>query len=725
MTCDIQYSKELVTLKSLFSRKSELPELKMSNGRKYGHTPKLGDYIPNLYTGGGKKLKKHLIKLLNYTAVKAASHLERADLIADGVGLNEDCINDLEMAAKIPLPGLSDTYVETSLSQRKRLLDLLLTYVILFYKEEPTAALQDLRLKGPLLTGLIKLYQRLTSGNTTLPAKLIEEYLTRAIMKSEHGDGVALLKSFQNHLQFQKQLNPTYAGDEGKHRQLIYNCCATLANNDNSIVTTTSSNQSHQQSIGRHNRTRIERVNSISGENMDLIEEYCNMTTHETIPLAQAPSSRPAETRSYTNPSNYSHPAPNSNPATGSDNEGLRERNNESFQRVFMSTPCRCCGSPHHKMLKYVTAPGSTRQYTEYECPVAHYDRWADALKAQNPKSKYYISSEKFANACRKDPSKAMEAFNRYLEHGSGKHLRPQDQETLKRKILNSCNTGQNNNDPNQNNSRHRGSPPPRHERSNLVIARVLSSTTTEYKNTSFYEGRISNMENEQPPSHNYSMDVGFMSDISTPAVPDAPMHGTLHLLVATRVEPATAEDQVKFIHNDIEGNTLIDTNYPAPDDTRREFRVQLRMPDGNIHTVPYREAQGRVLPDTGSTTTLIDIKFAEKQGLIIERSPYRVALTAVNNSETITSLRCYLRLTLTTLHNEQVVIVIAAMCVPNLSHDILLGTKDLERYNIAVIPGMGEATMMIGTQPVIFPMMDDEAVTNLQTLALQGATHC
>jgi len=148
-------------------------------------------------------------------------------------------------------------------------------------------------------------------------------------------------------------------------------------------------------------------------------------------------------------------------------------------------------------------------------------------------------------------------------------------------------------------------------------------------------------------------------------------------------------------------------------------------MPDGNIHTVPYREAQGRVLPDTGSTTTLIDIKFAEKHGLTIERSPYRVALTAVNNSETITSLRCYLRLTLTTLHNEQVVIVIAAMCVPNLSHDILLGTKDLERYNMAIVPGMGEATMMIGSQPVIFPMMDDEAIDNLQTLAHCGATHC
>ena len=232
-------------------------------------------------------------------------------------------------------------------------------------------------------------------------------------------------------------------------------------------------------------------------------------------------------------------------------------------------------------------------------------------------------------------------------------------------------------------------------------------------------------MENDKPSSTNHTMDVGFHTDTTTPEVPDAPMHGTLHLLVATRVEPATADDQLKFNNNDTVGNTLIDTEYPAFNDTRREFRVQLRMPDGNIHTVPYREAQGRVLPDTGSTTTLKDIKFAERHGLHIERSPYRVALTAVNNRETITSLRCYLRLTLTTLRNEQVVIVIAAMCVPNLSHDILLGTKDLERYNIAVIPGMGEATMMIGSQPVIFPMMDDEAINNLQLLAHQGATHC
>ena len=122
-----------------------------------------------------------------------------------------------------------------------------------------------------------------------------------------------------------------------------------------------------------------------------------------------------------------------------------------------MSMPCRCCGSPYHKMLKYIQAPPpSTRQYTEYECPVASFDRWADALKDTNPKAKYFISIEKFANACKNDPNKVMEAFNRYLEHGSGKHLRTIDQENLKRRLLNQCNNSQNNN-----NSNHRGPTPP------------------------------------------------------------------------------------------------------------------------------------------------------------------------------------------------------------------------------------------------------------------------
>ena len=49
--------------------------------------------------------------------------------------------------------------------------------------------------------------------------------------------------------------------------------------------------------------------------------------------------------------------------------------------------------------------------------------------------------------------------------------------------------------------------------------------------------------------------------------------------------------------YNDTVENTLIDTLYSAAYDTRPEVRVHFRMPDGNIHTVPYQEAQCHVLP--------------------------------------------------------------------------------------------------------------------------------
>jgi hypothetical protein len=195
-------------------------------------------------------------------------------------------------------------------------------------------------------------------------------------------------------------------------------------------------------------------------------------------------------------------------------------------------------------------------------------------------------------------------------------------------------------------------------------------------------------------------------------------LNGQLHLLLATRVEPATQQDINNLIHGVDESNiTIVDQPYQA-NDPRRIYRVRLVTPDGQSTVVPYREIQGRILADTGSTTTLIDESFAIAHGLHVETSPYQVLLRDVNNGEQVVSQRCYLRLTLTTITGSQVVVTILALCVPNLSHDILLGTKDLERYQVSVSPHMGQARMSIGNEEVSFPMLNDHSITRLQNLS-------
>ena len=290
MTCENEYAKALVQLRSIFTRKSELPELQRNT--RYNNNPKFTEYFPELFNGKSKRLKKYLIKLLTYTAYKAKSHQERADMISEGIGLTEDCVNDLDMAANIPLPGLSPTYPEDKLSQKKRLLDILLSFVILYYKDEPISALQDARLTGPHFTGITKLYQKITDGSPSLPAKFIEEYLCRAILRAENGMGDLLLKTFQTRLSIQKQLDPTHAGDENKTRRLIYNCCATLADDDssfdnkestaitrNSMKDNTPRNNNQRWGSNKPTHTRFERINYAAEKEEEeyLVREYVNM----------------------------------------------------------------------------------------------------------------------------------------------------------------------------------------------------------------------------------------------------------------------------------------------------------------------------------------------------------------------------------------------------------------------------------------------------------------
>jgi hypothetical protein len=141
-------------------------------------------------------------------------------------------------------------------------------------------------------------------------------------------------------------------------------------------------------------------------------------------------------------------------------------------------------------------------------------------------------------------------------------------------------------------------------------------------------------------------------------------------------------------------------------------------MPGGETYDIRYKQVDGSILPDTGSTTTLINRDFAIKMGLPFHTSDTIVTLTNFNSGETKTAERCYIRLTMTTVTGQLVTATILALCMPELQYDILLGTKDLERYRVSVAPHMGEARMTFGAEEVIFPMFTEASVLKLQQFA-------
>ena len=721
MTCDSEYANELALLKTLFTRRSELPELKHNN--KY-YTPKLTDYFPEIYKGNAKRLKRYLIRLLEYSATKANSHRERADLVSEGPGLSDECIKDLEMATKIPLPGLGDTYGEDKLSQKQRLLDLLLTFVILFYKDEPISALHDLKLRGPFLSGLTRLYQTITSGNTQLPPKLIEEYLARAILRSDNGDGMALLGTFQGQLRLQKQLDSSYTKDENKHRRLIYNCCATLTNeyltlNSSSGQIRDQNTRSQQQRPTREQYPQSPQPQYRQQSSQPIPQQFRELYPRQPQPQYREPYPRGQQTqhRQQYQQQQYSQRPRYENTnmtdvfeqddlVTEYTNMVVDERNNntphtesartkqekiESFQRLFMTKPCRCCGSPFHPMLRNEKGPDG-RPYTEYQCPVSMCEKWADARQSMVKNLKYQINPEKFAQMCKLDSYKVMEAWKHFIENGAGKFKKNPELSTLRSSILSFCKPSS-------------GVRPQEHRSSSLSL-RIKQRDESDL---------------EECYNHYTTPSTTIAIHSGDPYARGTNLCGTLHLLVATKVEPATKEE-IENLHCDKPNNleSLYSTEYRSIDD-HNALRVRLMLPTGESFVVPYREVQGKILPDTGSTTSLINEDFARSKGLHIEESPYEIILKDVNNGERAIQHRCYLRLTITTITGREVVTVLPALCVKDLSHEILLGTKDLERYQVSVIPHLGQAKMTIGYEEMIFPMMDAisiwELQNNLQTL--------
>jgi len=149
-------------------------------------------------------------------------------------------------------------------------------------------------------------------------------------------------------------------------------------------------------------------------------------------------------------------------------------------------------------------------------------------------------------------------------------------------------------------------------------------------------------------------------------------------------------------------------------------------MPYGAEYLVPYSSICGMILADTGSTTTLINEEFAHRQGLEIHNTGKDLRLRDVNNGLSDLTDYCYLRLTLTTVLGEKITLVTLAHCVKGLGQDLLLGTRDLERYQLSILPHRGEAHMQIGNTIEIFPMLDKLQISRLQEgLSKKGKFGC
>ena len=276
MTCDANHTEALQILKSML-KKSDFVEVKTGDRGQRRHV-RFSDYFSEKYSGNARKLKRYLQRLLQYSALSTTDDETRADIVSDGPGLTEHCLTKLEQAARIPLPGFASTYDTDSTSQKRRLLDLLLTYVILFYQEEQTLALQDLRLTGQMFTVLSALYHKINTGSILLHPKHMEDYLLRGILRAENGDGVSLLQSFQTTLRIQKQMAPTFSKDPNVYRKLLFTCCNLHTTEDSQVQLIPTTSQHVQGGGSRFEQTNYAKLDCDVRE--DLIEEYTDMAAH-------------------------------------------------------------------------------------------------------------------------------------------------------------------------------------------------------------------------------------------------------------------------------------------------------------------------------------------------------------------------------------------------------------------------------------------------------------
>jgi len=744
-----EFTESLTNLKLLLKR-SDLIEVKPPRySRDLGRRRdvRFGDYFHDKFGGKATKLKRYLQKLLQYSAQVANDELTRADIVSDGTGLSENCLSQIENASRVPLPGFADTYDTTPKSQKQRLLDLLLTYVYLFYQEEPSVAMNDLRLEGPMLTGLLDLYHQLNKGSTVLPNKLIEDYLSRGILRAANGQGVSLIGNFQGQLRFHKRMAPGWEKDEAKYRKLLFNCCSELTTEAKSVPIPSSliTNTSHTSFRGggsgngkRDNRTEhsVNEAHVTWDDEYELYEEYAALAI--TTPRVESKSRYDDKGRSEGKDRQKTY-------SRDGQNSGNREAKEAYITKVFCTAPCACCGSGKHAMLSPIRTPDGKPQTSEYICPVALCENWNEAKKTKPIKLRFAPCPKKFAAACKHDTNLANTALKDYVEKGSGKFRDPTEREAFSNEVMKACRA----NPKSGGGTRVVGSIN-KEERCNsgqveFVSEHFCNNITIEMDGDSLISRHNSNDWVEESLSiQSYIDEVGMRKEdkcegeeydgcliietYNANGVTKAPSpltHSSLHLLVASKVEPPSRTEVQQFMEKNFEGT--IHRNFDEyTDGEDAGCWVLMEMAYGAEYIVPYRMVHGRILADTGSTTTLINENFAMQQGLDIRSTGSgQILLRDVNDGISQLTKQCFLRLTLTTVEGELISFIILAFCTDKLKHDILLGTRDLERYKIDVSSHRGEAKMELPDGVVAFPMLDSAQITHLQKLASGNNDQC
>ena len=90
-----------------------------------------------------------------------------------------------------------------------------------------------------------------------------------------------------------------------------------------------------------------------------------------------------------------------------------------------------------------------------------------------------------------------------------------------------------------------------------------------------------------------------------------------------------------------------------------RGCRMHFQMPYGAEYIVRYPEVCGRILADTGSTTSLINTDFAKARGLEALITGAGIVLRNVNNGSSTLADHCSLHLTLTVIQDEHINILV------------------------------------------------------------------
>ena len=767
MECPPNYLEALTNMKQMLKR-SDLTEVlpprhESERGRR--RQVRYSEYFPEKFAGRATKLKRYLQRLLQYSAQVANDDQTRADIITDGVGLSDACLTQLDYAAKVPLPGFTEEYDDSITSQKKRTLDLLLTYVFLFHQEEPNAAVNDLRLEGAMLTGLLDLYHNLHKGSVTLPAKIIEDYLTRGILRASSGQGISLIGNFQSQLRLHKRLTPGWDKDDTKYRSLLFNCCSELALEAKSVpipsnVSTGNTNSFSKGGGRRENRTEHQ-VNEVQvhwDDELELYEEYAALA----MTSARTEDGRPKYNDGRRPRDREQNRDRNRNQDRYSKGNGEGKESREQYViRVFCTAPCACCGSDKHAMLSPIKAPDGTPLNSEYICPVAMCDNWEEARQLKPPKLRFAPCPKKFATVNKNDTNLVHAAINDYVEKGSGKFRGPEERLTFKNEVLSMCktpsksssgtrvvginkeercNSGQveiaNPKTDSANNSNSKSSTKQgvlscgtkvvrsitREERCNSMQVEMTTSQNEERENERIQDNEMGITEECE---HEGCVIIETYNAHGVTKAPSLLTHSPLHLIVASRVEPSSRKEVKAFLNKDFE-ETISRKFEDNENDDGMGCWVLIEMTYGAEYIVPYRHVHGKILADTGSTTTLINEDFAKRQGLDIRSTGAgQILLRDVNDGTSELTKQCFLRLTITTVEGELISFTVLAFCTDRLKHDILLGTRDLERYKIDVSSHRGEAKMELRDGTVAFPMLDTTQITHLQHLALGGTEGC